>query len=88
LTLGRVPLFYFLLQWPVIHGLAVVVGSACGQPVGWLLTNGPFNAPPGYGFSLPIVYLMWALVVLILYPPCAWFAALKRRRRDAWLSYF
>jgi hypothetical protein len=26
-------------------------------------------------------------VVLALYPVCRWFAALKARRREAWLSY-
>jgi hypothetical protein len=33
------------------------------------------------------VYLVWALVVAMLYLPCRWFADLKRRRQDAWLSY-
>jgi hypothetical protein len=27
-------------------------------------------------------------IVLALYPACRWFADVKRRRRDAWLSYF
>jgi hypothetical protein len=26
--------------------------------------------------------------VLSLYPLCIWFAGLKQRRSDAWLSYF
>jgi uncharacterized membrane protein len=86
--LGRVPLFYYLLQWPVIHLLAIGVGAAAGQPYNALLANGPFNLPPEYGYSLPVVYVMWVVVVLLLIPPCAWFAALKKRRRDAWLSYF
>jgi hypothetical protein len=47
------------------------------------------NLPSDYGYSLPIVYLVWALVVLILYPACRWFADLKARRRDlTWLGYF
>jgi hypothetical protein len=48
----------------------------------------PVTKPPGWGYSLPIVYLIWACVVLALYPLCRWFAALKQRRNDAWLSYF
>ena len=47
----------------------------------------PFTAPPGWGYSLPGVYLVWALVVIAMYPLCRWFAALKQRRSDAWLSY-
>jgi hypothetical protein len=49
----------------------------------------PITPPPGWGWSLPIVYLVWAGVVLALYPLCRWFAGLKQRRGgDAWLSYF
>jgi hypothetical protein len=31
--------------------------------------------------------MVWALVVLLMYPLCRWFAELKRRRGDVWLSY-
>ena len=45
------------------------------------------NVPPNNGFGLPVVYLVWILVVIALYPVCRWFADVKRRRREAWLSY-
>jgi hypothetical protein len=39
-------------------------------------------------YSLPFVYLMWAVAVAILYIPSRWFAGLRMRRKDlAWLSY-
>ena len=41
----------------------------------------PFTPPPGWGVSLPVMYLLWALVVVGLYPLCRWFAAVKERRR-------
>jgi hypothetical protein len=44
--------------------------------------------PPDYGISLPGVYFVWLIAVALLYLPCRWFARLKQRRRDAWLSYF
>jgi uncharacterized membrane protein len=88
LIFGRVPLFFYLLQWYAAHLLAVVVNAALGRPASWLLGSAPWNAPQGYGYSLGVVYLMWMVVLVLLYPPCRWFAALKRRRRDAWLSYF
>jgi len=44
------------------------------------------NHPAG-GFPLPVVYLIWVLVVVALYPACRWFADVKRRRGDPWLSY-
>jgi uncharacterized membrane protein len=87
-TIGRVPLFFYLLQWPVAHLMAIAVAMIVGQPWRWLLRSGPFGGPEGYGHGLPFVYIMWVVALLILYPPCAWFADLKRRRRDAWLSYF
>jgi len=33
------------------------------------------------------VYLIWASVVVMLYPLCQWFAGVKARRTDWWLSY-
>jgi hypothetical protein len=43
--------------------------------------------PPQAAFSLPIIYLIWISVVAVLYLPCRWFAGVKARRRDWWLSY-
>jgi hypothetical protein len=36
---------------------------------------------------LAFVYGMWALAIVLLYFPCAWFAEIKARRKDQWLSY-
>ena len=83
---GRVPMFYYLLHAPLIHALAVAIAWANGQgPLGSFLGAGQ---APGYGYSLGVVYALWILVVFILYFPCRWFADLKRRRSDIWLSYF
>ena len=51
-----------------------------------MLTFFPFF-PTGYGVSLPWIYVLWVMLVLMLYPFCWWLAALKRRRNDWWLSY-
>ena len=90
LVFGRVPLFYYLLQWYVAHGLAVLLGLVALQPVAWQFMN--FNdrfgtQPPNTGFRLWVVYVLWILGVLLLYPLCKWYADLKRRRNDWWLSY-
>jgi uncharacterized membrane protein len=93
LVFGKVPMFYYLLHVPLTHLLAIVVCYARYGQVHWMfespsLDKFPITPPPGWGFSLPIVYLIWAIVVVALYPLCRWFAALRQRRSDAWLSYF
>jgi uncharacterized membrane protein len=86
---GRVPLFYYVLHLYLIHAMAIVVGWAAGMPVRWLFHGGFVSSsmPPEFGFSLAVVYLAWAVVIATLYAPCWWFARLKQRRSDAWLSY-
>jgi uncharacterized membrane protein len=89
---GRVPLFYFVLHLILIHALAIVVCYARYGTAHWMfespaLDRYPFTQPPGWGYTLPVVYMTWAAVVLMLYPACRWFASLKQRRRDWWLSY-
>jgi uncharacterized membrane protein len=88
---GRVPFFYYVLHIPLIHGLAILVSLLREGGVNpWLFANHPMGNPPppdGYVWSLPLVYAIWVAAVLILYPACRWFGALKSRRRDWWLRY-
>jgi uncharacterized membrane protein len=89
ITYGRVPLFFYVLQWIVAHTIAIVASVMAGKPTDHLFGNivlGP-PAKPGAGFGLVTVYAMWALGFLLLYPLCKWYAGLKARRRDWWLSY-
>ncbi|MCI0388761.1 MAG: heparan-alpha-glucosaminide N-acetyltransferase domain-containing protein [Acidobacteria bacterium] len=90
ITFGRVPLFFYLGQWLTAHGLAVLVGYLAGQPIAWQfvgLLNQPRPNPGNLGFSLWVVYVSWLVGLILLYPLCRWFAEVKRRRRDWWLSY-
>jgi len=93
LVFGRVPLFYFLLHLPLIHLLAVAACYLRYGEVHWMfesprLDQYPVTFPPGWGYSLPLVYLVWVVVVVGLYPACRWFAGVRQRRTDWWLSYF
>lgn len=86
IVFGRVPLFYYVVHLFVIHGLAVLFAFIkYGPALQQAFQNG--RPPEDYGYGLPVVYLIWIGVVVALYPLCRWFANLKRRRRDAWLSY-
>ena len=87
-TFGRVPLFYYVAHLLLVHAMAVAFALLTLGDAGWMFGPPPSGGKPaGYGLDLPGVYLVWLLVVALLYLPCRWFADLKRRRADAWLSY-
>jgi uncharacterized membrane protein len=92
LVIGKVPLFYYVLHFAVVHLLAVAICYLRYGSAHWLfespdLAHYPFTPPPGWGYSLPFVYLLWAVVVVAMYPLCRWFSGLKQRRSETWLSY-
>jgi uncharacterized membrane protein len=92
-TFGRVPLFYYVLHLYVIHLssrlLYLVTHGDALSSVGTSLRTltGRGSWPEWYGHDLPVVYAAWVLVVLVLYPLCAWYADVKRRSRSRLLSY-
>jgi uncharacterized membrane protein len=88
-TYGRVPMLFYMLQWLYAHGAAFVGWTMAGKNTAPLhvLQNTPPEALKGAGFSLPVVYAFWLLGVLLIYPLCKWFAEVKKRRADWWLSY-
>ena len=93
LAYGRTPFFYYGVHFFLIHALAVVVCLVRYGSARWMfespdLANYPFTPPPGWGYSLLVVYLVWIAVVLSLYPACKRVAALKATGKYPWLSYF
>ena len=88
---GRVPFFYYMLHIPLIHALALLICKIkLGYVSPWLFANHPMGnpePPEGYQWSLPLLYLTWAITVVLLYFACRWFAELKARRADWWLKY-
>ena len=92
---GRVPLFYFILHFYVIHILAVLAAFIRYGSKAWTFVFNPLPSmggpqqlfPAGFGYNLWVVYGVWLVVVALLYPLCRWFANLKARRSDWWLSY-
>ncbi len=85
-TFGRVPLFFYVLHIALAHLAAGLIALAMGYGTA-MLSDDFMSIPQQWGFGLPVVYLAWLLVVISLYPACRWFAAVKRRRDDWWLSY-
>jgi uncharacterized membrane protein len=95
IVFGRVPMFYFILHFYLIHVLAVLFawlryGSSAARFVFNPLPSmgGPAKLfPANFGYSLWTAYGVWLLVLVLLYPVCRWFANMKSTRRDWWLSY-
>jgi uncharacterized membrane protein len=92
LVFGRVPLFYFVLHFYVIHLSTIVLSMIrYGTPRYGLGGSPSFSSmkgfPPDFGYSLGVVYLVWIVVVVAVYPACLWFSRIKERRRDWWLGY-
>jgi uncharacterized membrane protein len=89
-TFGRVPLFFYFLQWYTAHLISIGLHFAFGKPTDWLFQTPLdwFSKPhPGIGFNLAVVYAAWFTGLLVIYPLCKWFAGVKARRKDWWLSY-
>ena len=91
LVFGRVPLFYYFLHVLLIHLLAIggilIFGGNWEDMI--LTADGFLNANLiNYGYSLPIVYLVWISVVLLLYPLSKKYMIYKANNKDKWwLSY-
>jgi hypothetical protein len=90
-TFGRVPFFYYVLHIPLIHLAAVVVSLVHeGRVNAWLFGNHPMappEVPPGYRWSLTLLYAVFVICVTALYFPCRWFAKVRASKRSRWLSY-
>ena len=90
-VLGRVPMFYYLLHLYLIHLLALAAALLTGYDASDMVFSTWVTDSPnlvGYGFSLWVVYVVWAGVVIILYPLCQWYDNYKATRRNKWwLSY-
>jgi len=86
---GKVPLFYYILHGALIHLLSFAIFFLSGHH--WSeLDFGHYrdaNMPEGAGSPLWVVYIVWALTILILYFPCKWYGNYKSAHRTWWLSY-
>lgn len=88
---GRVPFFYYVLHFYIIHLVCMVLflnrGHELNEPLN-IVFGIPFRyIVVGEGYSLGVVYLLWILIVLVLYPLCKWFSDMKMQRKHWWLSY-
>lgn len=83
---GRVPFAFYIAHWYLLRLLNMLLAMYQGIEPESMMTFF-FFFPPEYGISLGGVYVVWLIVIMLLYPFCRWFADLKQRRKDWWLSY-
>jgi uncharacterized membrane protein len=84
---GKVPFFFYLVHFLIIHLIAIIWSEwQFGTSEWWL---GPVSAfPEGYKLNLFRIYGVWLGVILICYPLCRWYANYKRKHKEQWwLSY-
>ena len=85
---GRVPMFYYILHFYLLHAIAWILFFASGHTTSELdFINRFAGLPKNYGFHLWQVYLVWASVIFILYFPCKWYNNYKSTHTHWWLSY-
>jgi uncharacterized membrane protein len=84
---GAVPFFYYILHFYLLHSLLVVVFFATGHTSKEIVQVPFWFRPATFGYSLPIVYLIWFCIVASLYLPCRWFKKYKETHRQWWLRY-
>lgn len=91
LTIGRVPLFYFIGHFYLIHTSALVffmykTGKSFSQ-IDLHFAKSFGGITPEGGYSLRWVYVAWFSVVLVMYVLCKWYERYKSTHHQWWLSY-
>ncbi|EOR96738.1 membrane protein, putative [Arcticibacter svalbardensis MN12-7] len=85
---GRVPMFYYLIHIYVIHVVAIIASllSPHQDWEMWILSQPIWSTSDlkGYGFSLPVAYLVWIGIVIALYPLCKRYDAYKQTHKGKW----
>jgi uncharacterized membrane protein len=86
---GRVPLFYYLLHIPLIHVSALIVNVIrTGAMHNEWYASAPFaSVPDDFRWSLGLLYLIFAVDVLLLYAACRWYERVKARGTSPLLHY-
>jgi hypothetical protein len=89
-VIGQVPMFFYLLHILLIHLTAFAVNVILYGSIHqeWY-QSAPFTQmPEEYRWSLPLLYLVFVVDVVLLFAACRWYAAYKRSHpKQKWLKY-
>ena len=86
---GKVPFFYYILHFYLLHLLLIVVFFITGHTTAQIRDPNSFALfrPANWGFNLWGTYAVWLGVVASLYFPCRWFYRYKMTHGQWWLKY-
>jgi len=89
---GRVPFFYYILHFFLIHLMAMLGAVILRFKWSDMILTNMVNRVPAmktYGFNLLTVYMVWIILIIVLYPICKWYDRYKRAHlpENRWLSY-
>ncbi len=87
---GKVPLFFWLLHWFVIHFFAIGLFFVQGYRWSDLHFTGFEMGHPekGGGLNIPQLYLLWIIIVILLYPVCKAYSKFKSAHPEKeWVRY-
>jgi hypothetical protein len=93
-TFGRVPMFYFVVHFVMIHAFAVAVCWLRYGGVHWMfespdLGHFPITEPPGLATNhCRSCTRSGSARSSAMYPLCRWYESVKTRSTNRWLSYF
>ncbi|MBN8665921.1 MAG: DUF1624 domain-containing protein [Chitinophagales bacterium] len=87
---GRVPLFYYLLYIPLIHLSALVVMYLSEGVISFdLYSTAPFTfLPEENRWSLPLLYFVFFINVIMLFFLCKWYSKFKKKYPYGILKFF
>ena len=86
---GKVPLFYFIVHFYIIHLLVFAMIFLQGFKTSDMVFGFNFGRPKsGSGIPLGAIYLVWIGIVIIMYPLCKRYGEYKLKHKEKmWLRY-
>lgn len=88
---GRVPLFYYILHFFVLHAAALILfmmkSGKSFSDIDFHMSASFGGLTTGAGYSLAGTYLAWAIIVCLIYPICKVYNQYKSTHTHWWLSY-
>jgi uncharacterized membrane protein len=88
--IGRVPMFYYIVHLLIIHLSAEAVNLIMSDTIHqeWYETAPLVAVEENQRWGLPMLYLVWALDIILLYFICKWYARYKSDHAEkSWLKY-